>query len=89
MVDQDTVVRSGNCLCRGVTFRVVGQPLRIGTCPCTDCRKTSGSTFSAFAIWPLDAFEQQTGYTNSYGGRSFCTACGSQVASLRDDEAES
>lgn len=88
MVDQETTVRSGSCLCRGVTFRVVGQPLRVGICHCEECRKTSGSTFSAFAIWPLDAFEQLTGYTSSYSGRSFCTTCGSRVASLRDDEAE-
>lgn len=80
--------RSGSCLCRGVTFRVSGEPLRVGICHCADCRKASGSTFSAFAVWPLEAFEQQTGYTNSYGGRSFCTTCGSHVASLRDDEAE-
>lgn len=88
MPNQELPFRSGSCLCRGVTFRVFGEPLRVGICHCADCRKASGSTFSAFAVWPLEAFEQQTGYTNSYGGRSFCTTCGSRVSSLRDDEAE-
>lgn len=80
--------RSGSCVCRGVTFRVRGDPVRVGICHCTDCRKTSGSAFSAFAVWPLEAFEQLTGLTGTYAGRSFCTTCGGRVPSIRDDEVE-
>ena len=81
------IERAGGCLCHGVRFKVSGAPLRVGICHCTDCRKSSGSIFSAFAIWPIDAFEQ-TGFVGTYGGRSFCLTCGGRVASVRDDEAE-
>jgi len=88
MADQIVPFRSGSCLCRGVSFRVTGQPLRVGICHCSDCRKTSGSTFSAFAVWPREAFEQMTGTTGTYSGRSFCLTCGGRVTSVRDDEVE-
>jgi hypothetical protein len=79
--------RTGGCLCHGVRFKVTGAPLRIGLCHCTDCRKSSGSVYSAYAIWSIDAFEQ-TGITGTYGGRSFCPTCGGRVTSIREDEAE-
>jgi len=53
----DTTRRTGSCLCGGVHFVVTGQPIRVGLCHCKDCRKASGSVYSAFAIWPRDAFE--------------------------------
>jgi len=83
----DETVRFGSCYCRAVTFRVTGQPLRVGICHCADCRKTSGSAFSAYAVWPISAFEQ-TGQTSTYGNRSFCVTCGSRVTWVHDDEAE-
>lgn len=88
MAEENAQVRTGSCICRGVTFRVTGNPLRVGICHCTDCRKASGSAFAAFAIWPRDAFEQMSGITGTYAGRSFCSTCGGRVASIRDDEAE-
>jgi len=88
MQDQiQDIERAGGCLCHGVRFKVFGAPLRVGICHCFDCRKSSGSTFSAFAIWPIDAFEQK-GLVGTYGGRSFCLTCGGRVTSVRDDEAE-
>lgn len=81
-------VRTGSCLCRGVRFRVSGDPLRVGICHCADCRKSSGAPFSAYAVWPEEAFEQQTGYTSTYANRSFCTTCGGRVAWISDGEAE-
>ncbi|WP_395449698.1 GFA family protein [Aminobacter sp. UC22_36] len=80
-------IRSGSCYCRAVTFRVTGQPLRVGICHCADCRKTSGSAFSAYAVWPVSALEQ-TGQVSTYGNRSFCVTCGSRVTYVSDDEAE-
>lgn len=82
-----TPIRSGSCLCRAVTFRVSGDPLRVGICHCTDCRKSSGAPFAAFAVWPTEAFEQ-TGHTRTYANRSFCPTCGGRVAWLSDGEAE-
>ncbi|TPI51508.1 GFA family protein [Mesorhizobium sp. B3-1-7] len=81
------IARSGSCLCGGVQFRVTGEPLRVGLCHCKDCRKTSGSAFHAYAVWPLRAFET-TGITSNYGARSFCPTCGSRVPFVGDNEAE-
>ncbi|TGQ64226.1 GFA family protein [Mesorhizobium sp. M00.F.Ca.ET.186.01.1.1] len=83
----DTIRRTGSCLCGGVHFVVSGQPLRIGLCHCKDCRKAGGSVFSAYAVWPREAFEA-SGIVSSYGNRSFCPTCGSRAAWLDDDEAE-
>ena len=79
--------RSGSCLCGGVQFSVTGEPLRVGLCHCKDCRKTSGSAYQAFAIWPLEAFET-AGIASTYGGRSFCPTCGSRVTTVGEDEVE-
>jgi len=83
----DEAVRFGSCYCRAVTFRVIGEPLRVGICHCADCRKTSGSAFSCFAVWPVSAFEQ-AGQVSTYGRRSFCVTCGGRVTYVSDDEAE-
>lgn len=81
------VTRSGSCLCGGVRFHVAGEPIRVGLCHCKDCRKTSGSAFHAYAVWPLHAFET-SGMTSTYGARSFCPTCGSRVPFVGEDEVE-
>lgn len=79
--------RTGSCLCGGVRFRLVGEPLRTGICHCKDCRKASGSAFHAYGVWPRHAFES-TGATSSYGERSFCPTCGGRVPFAGTDEVE-
>jgi hypothetical protein len=79
--------RSGSCLCGGVQFSVMGDPLRVGLCHCKDCRKAGGSVYSAFAVWPLEAFGT-SGIVNVYGGRSFCPTCGGRVSAVGDSEVE-
>ena len=81
------VIRSGSCLCGGVQFQVSGGPLRVGLCHCKDCRKTSGSAFHAYAVWPRQAFET-AGITGTYGARSFCPTCGGRVPFVGEDEVE-
>ncbi|WP_434045087.1 MULTISPECIES: GFA family protein [Sorangium] len=80
-------VRSGGCSCGAVRFRLRGEPIRVGLCHCTDCRKVTGSVFLAFAIWPWASFEF-TGETRCWEGRSFCPTCGSRLFSLREEEGE-
>lgn len=77
----------GGCVCGRVRYSVKGDPLRVGICHCTDCRRTSGSAFTFYAIWPLPVFSGE-GTTSSYKGRSFCPACGSRMFSLNETEAE-
>src|SRR5688500_5416855 len=83
----DKNLRHGGCLCGAVRFTLSGEPLRTGLCHCLDCRRTSGSAFSFFAVWPRSAYEGR-GALATYDGRSFCPKCGSRVVHLRDDEAE-
>lgn len=80
-------LRSGACQCGAVRYQVAGEPLRIGICHCTDCRQSSGSAFTMFAIWPRSAFQSEGQYS-AYKGRSFCRDCGSRLFSLTADEAE-
>jgi hypothetical protein len=80
-------VRSGTCLCGQVQLSVRGEPLRVGICHCTDCRKESGSAFTFYGVWQIGRFDQ-SGETSGFQGRRFCSRCGSRLFSLGDQEAE-
>lgn len=82
-----TTLRHGGCACGNIRYSVSGDPLRVGLCHCTDCRRTSGSAFTFYGIWPLAAFKCE-GQTSRYKDRSFCPTCGGQVFALSDTEAE-
>ena len=71
-------VRTGSCLCGDVRYTVRGEPVHVGRCHCTDCRKESGSAFTIYGQWPVDALEL-TGEIATYEGRGFCPRCGSRV----------
>ncbi len=77
----------GQCLCGRVRITVTGDPLRVGICHCTDCRKESGSAFTFYGIWPAAQFERE-GETAAFAGRHFCRHCGSRLFSVDADEAE-
>jgi hypothetical protein len=76
-------VRTGGCLCGAVRYSVRGDPLHVRRCHCADCRKESGSAFSVYAQWPVDAFEM-SGEISSYDGRGFCARCGSRLLDTSD-----
>jgi hypothetical protein len=80
-------MRTGGCLCGAVRYRVDGEPTHVGRCHCADCRKESGSAFTIYGQWPLDAFELE-GELASYEGRGFCAHCGSRIADVYDDGVE-
>lgn len=80
-------IHTGGCLCGVVRFSVKGASLRAGLCHCQDCRRVSGSAFNFFGVWSRYDYEG-AGELRTFEGRSFCSVCGSRVASLRDDEAE-
>jgi hypothetical protein len=71
-------VRTGGCLCGAVRYSVRGDPLHVIRCHCANCRKESGSAFTVYAWWPVEAFEM-SGEISSYDGRGFCPRCGSRV----------
>ena len=76
-------VRTGGCLCGAVRYSVRGDPVHVVRCHCADCRKESGSAFSVYAHWPVEAFEM-SGEISSYDGRGFCPRCGSRVLDTTD-----
>lgn len=80
-------VISGGCMCGQVRFKASGRPWRVGLCHCLDCRKHSGSLFSALAIFPAKAVVIE-GETRDHRGRHFCPQCGSSVFGISEDEIE-
>ena len=54
-------------------------------CHCADCRKESGSAFTVYAQWPVEAFEL-SGELSSYDNRGFCPRCGSRLLDTSDAE---
>ena len=78
-------MRTGSCLCGAVRYTVQGEPVHVGRCHCTDCRKESGSTYTIYGHWRRDQFEL-TGELATYDGRSFCPRCGSSVGTFDDEE---
>ncbi|MBX5045325.1 GFA family protein [Rhizobium lentis] len=80
-------LRTGSCLCGAVAYHVEGEPLRVGLCHCADCRKSTGSAFVFFALWPRGDFSY-TGEIATFAGRSFCPACGSRLFCLQEEAVE-
>lgn len=80
-------IRRGGCSCGAVRFELRGEPLAVGICHCTDCRKATGSAFFAYADWPPSGFSV-TGEAREYHGRSFCPTCGSRLFHRSEDQVE-
>lgn len=76
-------VRGGGCLCGDVRYVVRGEPEHVGRCHCADCRKESGSAFTVYGQWPVEAFRIE-GEIASFHGRGFCPRCGSRVLNPPD-----
>ena len=85
-------IRSGGCACGRLSFKARGEPDRVGVCHCMTCRKTSGSTFNAFAVFTEDRVTIKGPYeawaSSKEAKRCFCPACGSQVFALGASEVE-
>jgi hypothetical protein len=54
-------------------------------CHCASCRKESGSAFTVYAHWPVEAFEL-SGELSTYDGRGFCPRCGSRILDTADPD---
>jgi len=77
----------GGCLCGAVRYEADGEPAMSGHCYCSDCRKSSGSGFIPFMVYPASAV-RFGGSTVQFisrsvrGGdavRNFCPVCGGLV----------
>src|SRR5262249_61300023 len=83
----DERVRSGGCVCGAVRYTVRGEPFHVGRCHCADCRKRSGSTYTIYGQWPLEAFES-TGEYATFRHDSFCPRCGGRGVSFPPEGGE-
>lgn len=86
------MIRTGGCACGAVRFTATGEPKRSGLCHCLTCQKAHGAPFYPFVVFALAQVEV-TGPIRSWQStptydRRFCTACGSPVASMSDEEVE-
>ena len=46
--------RTASCRCGRLRATVTGEPVRVSVCHCLDCKKRTGSAFSAQARWPRE-----------------------------------
>jgi len=78
-------ILKGGCLCGGVRYEALGDPLYSGFCYCEDCRKASGAGAVPFMGYAKESF-RVSGDTKQarkrlrngrVSVRSFCPACGS------------
>ena len=83
----------GGCLCGAVRYRVSGEPVAATLCHCRSCRRASGGTNVAWAVFDKSAFEwlgsEPAAYSSSPGIEWLhCGKCGSLVAYTRPSRAD-
>jgi hypothetical protein len=75
-------MKTGSCLCGGVTFEITGALRPVVGCHCSQCRKQSGhfGAFTACDDVDLTFTSQETlswYRASEAAGRGFCNRCGS------------
>ncbi len=79
--------RTASCRCGQLRATVAGEPVRVSVCHCLDCKKRTGSAFSAQARWPMEQViiegdSKTWSHLADSGNRithHFCPECGSTV----------
>jgi hypothetical protein len=75
------MTHTGGCHCGAVRYSVNGEPQHVALCHCSDCRKSAGAPFvawAAFAEGDVTVTQGETKTFNSSGNtlRCFCADCG-------------
>ena len=78
----------GGCLCGAIRYRVSGEPVAATLCHCRSCRRATGGTNVAWAVFDHRDFRWLTGYPAAYSSSPglewlFCRKCGTLVAYRR------
>ena len=80
----------GECLCGAVQYEILNDVLYAGFCHCSECRRFSGSAFSAFAGVTSESLHITNGlaqikyYKKSEDSQlAFCSECGSSLFSFK------
>ena len=80
--------RQGGCQCGTIRYEVVGDPLMVVVCHCSDCQRQSGSAFGMSFIVARESFRLLHGKVKTFtrkadSGRAatstFCPECGTQI----------
>ncbi|KAJ5883106.1 uncharacterized protein N7473_009992 [Penicillium subrubescens] len=93
---------TGACLCKNIAYRITlptpGTLPKVILCHCTNCKRYTGSGFSANIVVPQSSFEYTKGSPKLYsdrgdrGGvvvvREFCPDCGTPFTSRSGDDGE-
>ena len=86
MMNNESAVNKGSCLCGKVSFTVTKFEPLVGHCHCTMCQKFHGAAFSTFVEVKLEHFTWLNGeselaaYLAENGSvRKFCRHCGSSL----------
>lgn len=76
-------IKTGGCLCGGVTYTLRGPLRPVVACHCVQCRKTSGHYVAATQVPAADATvsgDSLRWYRSSdIAERGFCSVCGSNL----------
>lgn len=80
----------GGCLCGRLRYRVSGDPVAATLCHCADCRRASGGTNVAWAVFDRDKVEWLAGEAADYSSSPgihwlYCRDCGSTVGYRRSE----
>lgn len=85
----------GSCLCGSVKYEINGEIESIGKCDCADCKKMTGSEFSANALIKHENFRLIEGEDNiavykvsDEVSRTFCSRCGSNLQYIINERPE-
>jgi hypothetical protein len=81
------MTRTGQCLCGKLKYQAEGEPLTVGNCYCTDCRRETGSGHTVWLIYPAANVstegEIKTFSKSAESGqiisRVFCPECGTTI----------
>ena len=89
----DQEVLDGSCLCGRTHVRLLGPPVAVVVCHCTNCQKQGGSAFSRLIIASLEAVQIEGRLRRTLTGRTqarwwsayFAPTCGSAIQSIVPD----
>src|SRR6201999_2917772 len=83
---------NGACVCGAVRWSYDAALSSMLYCHCSICRKHHGTWFAAFVAGPLGTFHWRAGTekistwkSSEHGQRSFCSVCGSKVATVNNE----
>lgn len=81
---EQTIKKSGGCLCGDVRYEVAGPLRAVSYCHCEQCRKTSGHIVAATACKSEHLIMKNKAglrwyQSSEWAQRGFCARCGSSV----------